>query len=63
MGASVTVSEGGRVVVLSTKDENDMFDAVKEFIKTRKLYEKKYGKKSGQALLQKLYANSAFGKR
>ncbi|CZQ99781.1 hypothetical protein SAMN05216375_12345 [Trichococcus ilyis] len=62
MGASVTVSEGGRVVVLSTKDENDMFDAVKEFIKTRKLYEKKYGKKSGQALLQKLYANSAFGK-
>lgn len=62
MGATVTINKGGRVIVLQTKEENNVFEAVKELIMKRKMSEKQYGKKSGQALLYKLFANSLYGK-
>lgn len=62
MGATVTINDGGRVIVLQTGENNSLFEAVKKLIKKRKLFAKQYGKKSGQALLYKLFANSLYGK-
>ena len=62
MGAVITINEGGRVVVLQTGEKNSLFEAVKKLIKRRKSFAMQYGKKSGQALLYKLFANSLYGK-
>lgn len=62
MGAFITINDGGRVVVLQTGEKNSLFEAVKKLIKKRKAFAKQFGKKSGQALLYKLFANSLYGK-